>query len=244
MMTCSPTPIGRDQSFRFHCSPSVSCFNECCRNLNQFLTPYDIVRLKSHLDLGSGDFLARYTRWHIGPQTGLPIITLKEAESVHRTCPFLTTQGCSVYPHRPSSCRIYPLIRTVGNQTDSEQATEAFLLLKEPHCKGFEQDAVQSVDRWIADQGIAEYNRFNDELTSFIIRKIRFLSGPLEDSIRRRVWTALYDLDAFRSLIKERGQLGGIDIDKVEMDLAMNDDLVLLRLGLRWLNATLFDQKR
>ncbi|MEZ4604032.1 MAG: YkgJ family cysteine cluster protein [Desulfobacterales bacterium] len=28
-------------------------------------------------------------------------------------CPFVTADGCRVYQNRPSSCRMYPLIRVV-----------------------------------------------------------------------------------------------------------------------------------
>ena len=56
------TPISPQDTFRFSCSPVVVCFNECCRDLNQFLTPYDILRLKNHLGLSSGEFLASSIR--------------------------------------------------------------------------------------------------------------------------------------------------------------------------------------
>ena len=50
-----------DEVFRFACSPGVACFNACCRDLNQSLYPYDILRLKKRLKLPSGEFLERYT---------------------------------------------------------------------------------------------------------------------------------------------------------------------------------------
>jgi hypothetical protein len=44
-------PIEPDEQFRFACSPGVACFNACCRDLNQSLFPYDILRLKKRLKL-------------------------------------------------------------------------------------------------------------------------------------------------------------------------------------------------
>ena len=242
-MNCKPTPIQREMPFRFRCSPEASCFTDCCRNLNQFLTPYDILRLKNHLGLRSGEFLENHCRWHIGPETGLPIVTLKEAEPVHRTCRFLSPQGCRVYAHRPSSCRIYPLIRTVGYNPSTRRSSEAFMLLQEPHCRGFDQPTEQTVDKWMTDQGLDAYNRSNDELMAFISRKRRSLPGPLTDENRRRVFTALYDLDALRDHMQKNGRLEGLDIDPAEMNAAMEDDLALLRLGIRWLNVALFQEK-
>lgn len=235
-----PTPIRPDQSFRFSCSPAVSCFNDCCRNLNQLLTPYDILRLKNHLGLKSGEFLARYTRWHIGPGTGLPIVALKEADQVRRTCPFLTSAGCRVYAQRPSSCRIYPLVRTAGYDADSGESAEAYMILREPHCKGFMEAGQQSVAQWVIDQGLPEYNRFNDQLMAFISRKRRLRPGPLAPSDRRRVYMTLYDLDAFRDFINDRGALEGRGIDWARLERAGGDDLELLQLGVEWLNTTLF----
>jgi len=36
--------LTRDDTFTFACHPGVSCFNQCCRDVNIFLTPYDIIR--------------------------------------------------------------------------------------------------------------------------------------------------------------------------------------------------------
>lgn len=66
-----------DDKFRFSCTNRLSCFNECCRDLNQYLTPYDILRLKKNFGMSSGMFLAKYTSQHTGTETGLPVITLK-----------------------------------------------------------------------------------------------------------------------------------------------------------------------
>ena len=240
MMNHKPKPILRSEKFRFCCSPEVSCFNECCRNLNQFLTPYDIIRLKNHLGLSSSEFLDGHCRWHIGPETGLPIVTLKEGDPVYRTCRYLSPQGCTVYSHRPSSCRIYPLIRTVGFNPETREATESFMLLKEPHCRGFNEPVEQAIDKWISDQGLTEYNLYNDELMAFISRKRRLLPGPLDDYNRKRVFMALYDLDTLREIIKETGQLEGFEIDKTALASALENDLMLLKLGIQWLNETLF----
>jgi len=107
-------PIDLEETFRFECSPGLACFNACCRDLNQFLYPYDILRLKRRLGISSGEFLKCYTSQHLGPESGLPIVSLTSADAKRLTCPFVTAEGCSVYPDRPSSCRIYPLVRAIS----------------------------------------------------------------------------------------------------------------------------------
>ncbi len=71
------TPLKAHERFQFDCSPRVTCFNACCHDLNQFLYPYDIIRMKETLQISSGVFLQRYTTRHVGPETGLPVISLR-----------------------------------------------------------------------------------------------------------------------------------------------------------------------
>lgn len=41
------SPITADASLCFACHPQVPCFNECRRELDLALSPYDVLRLKS-----------------------------------------------------------------------------------------------------------------------------------------------------------------------------------------------------
>ena len=88
------TPLEKHQTFCFTCSPEVACFNACCRNLNQALTPYDVLCLKQFLKLSSGDFLNRYTEESTGPGTGLPVVSLRFNDADDLACPFVTDAGC------------------------------------------------------------------------------------------------------------------------------------------------------
>ena len=80
-------PLADDEPFCFCCSPAGPCFNACCRDLNQALAPYDILRLKNSLGLTSGRFLENFTNQHIGPESGLPVITLKPDQKTDRLVP-------------------------------------------------------------------------------------------------------------------------------------------------------------
>ncbi|MFC1817173.1 MFS transporter [Thermodesulfobacteriota bacterium] len=102
-------PIAPSETFLFSCSRPVACFNDCCQDLNQFLTPFDILRLKNRLGIPSNVFLERFTTEHIGPKSGLPVITLKADPASQPKCPFVTPAGCSVYEDRP--LLMAPLLR-------------------------------------------------------------------------------------------------------------------------------------
>ncbi|MGB5750675.1 MAG: YkgJ family cysteine cluster protein [Desulfobacterales bacterium] len=236
------TPISLQDSFRFSCSPDVPCFNECCRDLNQFLTPYDILRLKNHLGLSSGDFLTQYTYQHTGPESGLPIITLRPKDNHDRLCPFVSPRGCRVYENRPSSCRTYPLVRALSRSRQSGEITEQFMVLREPHCLGFSEGAKQTVYRWMDGQKIAIYNEINDKLMQIISLKNQLMPGALDLKSRHFFYTALYDLDNFRSQIQKNGLPDNLQVDSMTMDKAMEDDLTLLELGMKWIKKVLFNQ--
>jgi len=224
----------------FHAQKKVSCFNACCRDLNQFLTPYDILRLKHRLDLSSHLFLERYTTQQTGPETGLPIITLKTDDPHKLKCPFVTTSGCSVYEDRPSSCRTYPLVRIASRSRETRRITEQYILLKEPHCLGFEQERPWTIRKWIEDQEVTFYNDMNDMLLEIISLKNRLIPGPLDIKSRFAFHMALYDIDTFRSHIFEQNILDSWNLDEKTLNTLKNDDVQLLKLGHRWIKKILF----
>lgn len=241
------TPLAPGTSFRFACHNRVACFNECCRDLNQFLTPYDILRLKNGLGMTSTAFLERYTSLHTGPETGLPIVALKPETASGTACPFVRPSGCSVYAHRPSSCRIYPLARAITRSRETGRTEEHYALLKEPHCLGHGQESTQTVCQWIAGQELAVYSEFNDMLMEIIALKNRMGPEPLDMKSRLAFHMALYDLDRFRVRMFEKDRLdnsrlerAGIDPDLLER--AKKDDLALLRIGHEWVKRLLEEQ--
>ncbi len=239
-MDSNMTPVSLNDTFKFSCSEQTPCFTECCQDLNQCLTPYDILRLKNHLNLSSTLFLENYTTQHIGPDSGLPIITLKTDPLGALKCPFVSRSGCRVYRDRPSSCRTYPLVRLASQSRKTGKITEQYLLLKEPHCLGFNQGHTWTTRSWISDQGVAAYNHMNDLLMEIISLKNRLLPGPLDVKSSRLFHMACYDLDTFRSKIFAKGRLDDWIVDDNTLDAVANDDEALLKLGLKWIKYKLF----
>lgn len=234
------TPLLPEEQFCFKCSPEVPCFNECCRDLNQFLTPYDILRLKTCLGLSSREFLARYTVRYIGPETGLPVISLKLNQSEERQCPFVRPSGCAVYTDRPSSCRMYPLARALSRSRETGETTEHFALLREPHCQGFNGGETLTADDWVTGQGLEVYNAMNDQLMTLISLKNRLLPGTLEPRLANLFHLALYDLDGFRQAIFDQNLLAGLSVKDEVLEKIKTDDVELLQLGLKWVRFKLF----
>jgi len=233
-------PLSIGDTFQFSCSKQAACFNECCQDLNQFLTPYDILCLKQRLSLPSNLFLERYTSRHIGPETGLPVITLKPDHSQNLKCPFVTAAGCSVYEDRPASCRTYPLVRMASRSRETGKITEQYFLLKEPHCLGFNEEPSHTVQEWVQDQGLIVYNQMNDMLMEIISLKNRLMPDHLDIKSKFLFNLACYDLDTFRSHIFDKGILNNYNIDPNALDKAKHDDIELLKLGFNWIKDMLF----
>lgn len=235
-------PLARDDQFRFACGPEVPCFNACCRDLNQFLTPYDIYRLKSNLQLSSNQFLNRYTAEHLGPQTGLPVISLKAFPENDLRCPFVSEAGCQVYEDRPSSCRTYPLARAITRSRETGDVTEHFALIREAHCCGCEQARTQTVKEWIEDQELDLFNRFNDMLMDVISMKNQYHPDPLDLREQRMFHMALYDLDGFRQHLQQHGMPEGWAMAETQLAEILADDVKLLAFGHTWIKWALFEK--
>lgn len=195
-------PVSAMQAFNFHCGPDVTCFNACCRNLNQYLSPYDVLRLKKNLGVSSSVFIEHYTLRHDGPTSGLPMVTLRPADDAELLCPFVTPDGCRVYDDRPASCRMYPVMRMAGRDRATGRIREEFMLIYEPHCGGFATDRRITVNQWMDEQGLLPYNAANDAFLQILGAKQHHYPGVLPKHLSDTVFTALYDSDRFIESIK------------------------------------------
>lgn len=232
-------PLGPDDRFRFACDPEVRCFNACCRDLSQFLTPYDILRLKNALGLRSEEFLERHTTTHVGQGSGLPVVCLRQHPADDLRCPFVAPGGCRVYADRPSSCRMYPLVRMAGRSRETGEIVEQYGLIREEHCAGFEEGPEWTPRKWVAGQELDIYNEMNDLLMEIVAFKNR-CPGALNAPGRQAFRLAAYDLDRFRETVLEAGALDD-RTNPAERAAAREDDVALLRLSLAWLKERLFD---
>jgi Fe-S-cluster containining protein len=243
MQTPELLPIETEETFRFACHGEVPCFNHCCRDLNQALTPYDVLCLKNYLNVASREFIRTYAVIFAGPSTGLPVASLRFSDDEKKRCPFVTPEGCSVYAARPSSCRIYPLARAVRRDRADGRISEHFAVVREPHCRGFEQQGDQTVRQWIADQGLQTYLAMNDALMELIALKNRLRPGPLSSEHAQWAQMAMYDVETLRETALA-GRLPGANRDGLPPLPSSADDRQWLQWGLRWLNRLLFGDQR
>ncbi len=223
--------IQGDDTFYFDCHDHVPCFNDCCRDLTQFLTPYDIIRLKQNLGLSSWEFLERFTQSHYGPKTGLPIVSLKPADPVYRVCPFVSPGGCMVYPDRPSSCRMYPAIRSVSYNNRTGERHVRYMLIRESHCKGFENQCARTITQWMDAQEMHLYHEHNDIMAELIRQKNTVMPGRLPHELERLFYMVCYDIDRLRKEILTQGRWD--DFLKRQKPISRHaDDVEIFKLGI------------
>lgn len=220
--------------FSFACHPGVSCFTECCRDLNLLLTPYDILRLKGRLSVTSGEFLDQYADLRFRENCSLPMIYLQMVENERRTCPFVSREGCLVYEDRPSACRIYPLARASHAQRPHGVILESYFALHEDHCRGFEEDRVWRLAEWLEDQGLNAYNYSNDSWMQIITHPLLRNSG-LHAVHAQMFYLASYDLDKFRDFVFGGRFLSLFDIPDDRLEKISSTDADLLNLACDWM---------
>src|SRR4030043_1986881 len=124
--------LSLEDKFRFSCHKGLLCFNTCCNDVNIFLTPYDVLRMRRGTRLSSGEFLKRYTIALLGDE-GLPLVVLKMIEDENKSCPFVASDGCKIYQDRPWSCRMYPIFPPSSTE-------EGFFIKEGNSCLGFKEE--------------------------------------------------------------------------------------------------------
>ncbi|MBN2124371.1 MAG: YkgJ family cysteine cluster protein [Deltaproteobacteria bacterium] len=224
----------KEHLFRFHCHPGLSCFTRCCGDITIVLTPYDVLRLKNNLGISSDEFLEKHTIVVSKEKRLLPIVILKMDEGDKR-CPFVTEDGCVVYPDRPWPCRMYPL-----NIADDGTF---HLITDSEHCKGLEETKEKKIEDWLAEQAIEPYEAMN-ELFAGITRPLMAQDLDIDNpDITKMTFMALYNLDRFRDFVFSSSFLNRFDVEPDRVEKIKKDDLELLKFAVDWVKFGLFGEK-
>jgi Fe-S-cluster containining protein len=234
--------LDEKSEFRFACHPGVPCFNACCGDVNIFLTPYDIIRLKNSLGITSGEFLSKYTVSPFDKNLKYPVILLRMNDDEKKSCPFVGEAGCGVYEDRPWACRMYPL-GMASPKEDSKSADEEFyFLLEEGFCKGFEENRPLTIASWLEEQGINEYNRMGEDFKQLTLHKFFEDGGNLAPEKMDMFFLACYHVDGFRDFLFRTSFFDKFVVDEKTRRAVEKDDVALLKFGYKWLRFALFGE--
>ncbi len=234
----SMKPLGND-AFQFFCHENISCFTVCCKKVDMFLFPYDIICLKKSLNIHSEEFLRTYTRLVQGVNPFFPSVMLQLDENDH--CPFLGDQGCTVYRDRPSSCRTYPLERAVDKMPSKGNEQEFYFLTDHDYCLGHKEQRNQTVKEWVRSQNISQYNVMNDlwaEMdTLFSTNPWRGEGAGGEK--QQLAFMVCYNIDGFRDFTQRNNLVKMFRLSKDFRKRIELDDGELLKFGFEWLKLIL-----
>ncbi len=155
-------------------------------------------------------------------------------------CPFVTEAGCTVYPDRPGSCRIYPLARIIQRKPNQHTCEEFHIVIKEPHCLGFWESKEWTVREWKQGQAVHIYDEMNDLLMDIISLKNRSGRRRLTHRENELFYLACYDLDRFRDFVFEERLWDAYSVEEKVAGSPEEDDVALIRFGIEWIKETLF----
>jgi Fe-S-cluster containining protein len=227
----------------------VRCFTACCGGIKIVLTPYDILQLIKRVDMPAYEFLHKYTEPTYLEKTDMPGVQLKLREDDNK-CPFVTPEGCTVYSDRPTACRYYPVgmadfheggTRDADGVEQTSEEEKFFFIVREDHCKGFEEDKEWTIEEWRADQGVDVRDEMNKEWLRLVMRRKSFgQQASLSDQAKRMFFMASTDLESFRRFVFESSFLDTYEIDEETIEKIKHDDVELMHFSFRYLAATLF----
>ena len=247
-----PRKLTLDSPLKFRCHPGVRCFTACCGGIKIVLTPYDILQLTKRLDLPAYEFLHQFTQPTYLENTDMPGVMIKLREDDNK-CPFVTPDGCTVYTDRPTACRYYPVGMAdfheggtrdaLGNENTSQEE-KFFFLVREDHCKGFEEDKEWTIREWRADQGVDVRDEMNKEWLRLVMRRKSFgQQASLSEQAKRMFFMASTDIATFRKFVFESSFLDTYEIDAETIKKIKEDDVELMLFSFKYLAATLFGAK-
>ena len=221
----------------FHCHSKLECYTFCCRNVDMILYPYDVIRLKRSLGIGSETFLRRHTLLVKGDNIYFPTLKLKLTEGESRACPFLVEGGCSVYIDRPTACRTYPLERAVDRSRQSGVSEDFYFMTNHSYCLGHSQKVSFSVKSWLRNQRLFEHNTMNDLWTAM---DTIFAGNPWKGEgaageLQQLAFLVCYNIDEFRKFVGEQKLLTQFRLPKEVRRRILADDAELLKFGFEWL---------
>jgi Fe-S-cluster containining protein len=229
-------------SFEFRCYPGIGCFNRCCRNLNLFLYPYDVIRLKERLGITSDEFLERYTDAVLRPGSHFPDVLLRMAENTEKTCMFLTPEGCGVYADRPDTCRTFPLEQGLLYDAENDTGEPVFFYRPPDFCLGRLEEKKWTVPEWVEDQEAEAYHRMTirwAELRRLFADDPWGAEGPT-GARAKMAFMAAYNVDRFREFVFGSSFLKRFKVKPELLSRIKKDDAHLMLLGFDWIKLFLW----
>jgi hypothetical protein len=171
------------------------------------------------------------------------MVKLKMLRDENKRCPFVSSEGCTIYEDRPGACRIYPLCRAATKSDAQRNTREKFFIVKEEHCLGFKENREWTIEEWLTNEGVDEYNTMNDQWLDIITS--RKIIGTEQD-LHRKIQMfsmASYNLDRFREFVFKSKFFERFEVDSALKSRLASNDVELMKFSFEWLKFSLFGEK-
>ena len=237
--------IEAEDTFSFRCYPGIGCFNRCCRNLNLFLYPYDVLRLKKALGISSDEFLDQYVDVVLRSGNFFPEVLLRMSQNEEKNCTFLIESGCSVYADRPDTCRMFPMEHGVIYDAAVKKDKPVYFFRPPDFCLGPYEKKQWTVSSWAQDQDAGLYQkmtRYWTELKRLFLADPWGTEGP-EGPKAKMAFMATYIIDLFRDFVFNSSFLKRYKVKSAILKKIQNDDGELLKFGFDWVKLYLWGIK-
>ncbi len=239
-----PGLLQEGETFRFHCHSGLECFNRCCRNLNLFLYPYDLLRLCRRLGMNSDTFIDKHVDIVLRPGHYFPEVLLRMAENAEQTCPFLKADGCSVYSDRPDTCRSFPVESGEIHEALQNLTRTVYFWRPPEFCMGQQAGRSWTIEAWYTDQGAQIYHRMTRRWAEVRLLFAENPWGPegFEGPKGRMAFMAAYNIDRFRDFIFNSTFLKRYRLKSELIRQLRTDDTALLTFGFEWIRVFVWGQ--
>ncbi len=237
--------IEAEDTFSFRCYPGIGCFNRCCRNLNLFLYPYDVLRLKNALGISSDEFLDQYVDVVLRSGNFFPEVLLRMSQNETKDCTFLRESGCSVYADRPDTCRMFPMEHGVIYDAAAKKDKPVYFFRPPDFCLGPDENKEWTVSSWAQDQDALLYRKMTmywTELKRLFQDDPWGTEGP-EGPKARMAFMATYNVDRFHEFVFNSSFLKRYKVKSAVLKKIQKDDGELLKFGFDWVKLFLWGIK-
>jgi uncharacterized protein len=225
MSKAKRTLLEAKTKFKFNCNNDLKCF-KCCIGNFLYLHPYDILPIRKRLGISSEEFLSKYTFYHIDKKTSLILVVLKSP------CPFLMSEGCSIYIDRPIVCRYFPIGAFLYEKELGGKGRYdiGYFLSEEPLCLGLQEDLEWTIEKWKNKQGIIAFDDLWIEWNE-ILSKAKIS----DEHDQAQIYIAGHDFDRFRRFIFKTRFLDIVYLEEEEINKIKTNDIALMKFGFKYL---------
>ena len=233
------TPLKPADKFNFRCHPKLDCFNQCCRNLNLFLYPYDVIRLRKALGMDADQFLEQHVDVVMREGNYFPDVLLRMADNPERTCPCLSPEGCTVYPDRPDTCRTFPVEHGLLFKGPQGASQRVSFFRPPDFCQGRHESQTWTLSGWADDQEAAIYNRMTARWAAVraMFRKDPWGAAGMNGPQGKMAFMAAYNIDRFREFVFQSSFLKRYRVKKSLIKKLRASDRELMLFGFEWIRV-------